>query len=172
MEKQINIPVTPQMISPTPDENPVKVILGNIKEKLAETPGLKYIDQDWGQLDDYSPNFPVQWPCALIDVSAANYSNLGHDASSMPRNRQQANAQLTVTVANLKLTNTSYHAPVGQEQEAWVVLDIIQAVHEKLHGTSFHVQAGAMLRQSMQRTKRDDGVQEYRIEYVFAIHNV
>lgn len=172
MNKTVTVPVTPQVITPQPDESPVKAILESVKQKLAETSGLKYIDEDWGQLDDYSPNFPVKWPCALIDISQASYSNLGQDPDRLPRNRQQAQAQLTVTVANLKLTNTSRHAPTQQKQDASQVHLIIQHIHELLQGYAAAEVAGPMIRTGMQRIRRDDGVQQYEISYTFAMHNV
>jgi hypothetical protein len=172
MNKQVNIPVSPQVLTPQSDESPAKTILANLKLKLEETPGLNHIDEDWGQLDDYSPNFPVQWPCALIDITAANYTNLGQDWQRKPQNRQQAEMMLTVTVANLKLTNTSRHAGNIQHDAAAHIFDLVQFVHEQLHGFSPHPQAGKMIRQSMQRVKRDDGVQQYEIVYGFELYNV
>lgn len=172
MNKTITAQVTPLPVSAQPDDSPVKTIMEAVKEKLAEITPLKYIDQDWGQLDDYSPNFPVKWPCALLDISQATYSNLGQDPDRLPRNRQQARAQLTVSVANLKLTNTSRHAPAQQKHDASVVLDIIQQVHAMLHGYAPSEAASQMIRQSMQRIRRDDGVQQYELTYLFEMFNV
>ena len=36
----------------------------NLQEKLQELAELKYIDEDWGQLDAYSPNPPTKFPLA------------------------------------------------------------------------------------------------------------
>jgi hypothetical protein len=172
MDKQIIIPVTPEAIAPVADTSPEKAILANLKEHLAEVPGIRYIDQDWGQLDDYSPNFPVQWPCVLIDVSTINYSNLGQDAMRVPANRQQGEAQLTVKVANLKLTNSSSMAGIDQQQDAAAIHELRQHVHNKLHGYRPGEQASKLIRTAMQRIRRDDGVQEYEISYSFALYNV
>lgn len=172
MNKTVTAQVTPQVVTPQPDESPVMAILESVKQKLADTPGLKHIDTDWGQLDDYSPNFPVKWPCALLDISQATYSNLGQDTGRLPRNRQQAQAQLTVTVANLKLTNTSRHAPTQQKQHANQAHLIIQHIHELLQGYSPTELAGPMIRVGMQRIRRDDGVQQYEISYTFTLNNV
>ena len=54
----------------------MKALLEKIQEKLSEVEGLKYIDENWGQLDYYSPNMPVQYPCVLIDIGQVQYSNL------------------------------------------------------------------------------------------------
>jgi len=171
MDNLLNIPVTSQAIVPQEDESPEKEILSNVKECLSKVYGIRYIDEDWGQLDDYSPNFPVQWPCALIDVSAITYSNLGQDVLRIPNNRQQGEAQLTVKIANLKLTNSSVMAPGTQQQEAAVIHQLRQQVHNKLHGFRPYAKAGKLIRVSMQRIRRDDGVQMYEITYSFALHN-
>jgi hypothetical protein len=168
MDNLLNIPVTPQPIVPQDDESPEKAILLNLKQHLTQVTGIRYVDEDWGQLDDYSPNPPVQWPCVLIDVSAVSYSNLGQDATRIPNSRQQGEAQLTVKIANVKLSNTSVMAP----PQGSVILDLMQQVHNRLHGYRPYERAGKLIRVSMQRSRRDDGVQVYEVNYSFALHNV
>ena len=170
MEKQINIPVTPQPITPITQYNPIQLILENVKNKLAAIGDLKYIDNDWGQLDDYSPNFPVKWPCALVDVTDARYSNIGKDPTMLPANRQQAEIILTITIATLRLSASNQKAPIKPDSND--IYLIIQTVHELLHGQSPTPQAGPLIRQGMQRIHRDDGVHQYTIQYTTAIYNI
>ena len=85
----------------------MKALLEKIQEKLSEVEGLKYIDENWGQLDYYSPNMPVQYPCVLIDIGQVQYSNLGKDLTKRPVQRQIGSVQLRLTIANMRLTNTS-----------------------------------------------------------------
>ncbi|WP_190304354.1 hypothetical protein, partial [Flavobacterium branchiophilum] len=99
----------------------MKQVLENILNKLSEVTELKYIDENWGQLDYYSPNMPVKWPCCLIDISDVNYSNLGVDRNAVPQNRQLGKATVKLTLANLKLTNTSMQAPQTQKDQAWLI---------------------------------------------------
>lgn len=172
MEKQINITVTPQVLIPQTEESPIMVILDDIKEKLGEITELKYIDLDWGQLDDYSPNFPVKWPCALLDVDSAQYSNIGKDVGLVPANRQIADVTITVTIASLKLSNSNRKAPESQKQDANNIFNIIQQLHGLLHGYAPGTKAARLIRQSMQRIRRDDGVQQYKMMYATALHNV
>lgn len=63
-------------------------ILEAIAVKISEVKELNYIDEDWGQLDKYSQSPPVQWPCCLIDISSANYSNIRRNGLAKPVNRQ------------------------------------------------------------------------------------
>ena len=173
MDNLLNIPVTPQPIVPQDDESPENAILSNLKQHLTAITGIRYIDEDWGQLDDYSPNPPVQWPCVLIDVSAVSYSNLGQDATRIPNSRQQGEAQLTVKIANVKLSNTSAMAgPKVRYQQVPEIFEIMQQVHNRLHGYRPNERAGKLIRVSMQRSRRDDGVQVYEVNYSFALHNV
>lgn len=41
----------------------MNVLLTDVQDRLiSQVTDLKYVDEDWGQLDDYSPHFPVKWP--------------------------------------------------------------------------------------------------------------
>ena len=96
--------------------SPFKTIINEIENLLSNITELQYIDEDWGQLDYYSPNFPVKWPCVLIDVSDAQFENLGVDIQLNPKNRQTANLKISFTVADQRLGNTSFNAPLTQKE--------------------------------------------------------
>ena len=56
----------------------MKELLQAIQARITDkVTALKYVDEDWGQLDYYSPNMPVQMPALLIDASSATWSNVG-----------------------------------------------------------------------------------------------
>lgn len=150
----------------------MKALLQQLQERIAEIKDIKYIDEDWGQLDYYSPNMPVQWPCCLIDIEAVDYSNLGNNFSKTPKNRQNARVQIAFTLANMKLTNTSLQAPRGQKENAWQIFQWVEQLHQQLHGFSPLPNASKLIRTSFGRVQRDDGVQEYKIIYAMEMHNV
>lgn len=150
----------------------MKQVLQNIQDILSTIPELKYIDEDWGQLDDYSPNPPIQFPLALIDIGNLQFSDIGRDAMANPKNRQMATGTIVISIANLKLTNTSARAPQPHKDLAWSIWDIVQSVHEKLHGVKVEASAGAMMRTAMRKLKRDDGIQEYEVIYTIGIGNI
>jgi len=55
----------------------MKQMVQNIQDRLVQkVPVLKYVDQDWGQMDFWREH-PVKYPCALIDVQSAGYTNDG-----------------------------------------------------------------------------------------------
>lgn len=147
----------------------MKTIIDNIQAKLQEITDLKYVDEDWGQLDYYSPNFPVQWPCALIDVTNAAYSDTGKDRTKEPQQRQMAECYLTLSIANLKLTNSSGLAPKLQKDYSRSIWELIEEIHKAVHGWNPDEMAGKLIRRGLQRVKRDDGVQEYTLTYSFGI---
>lgn len=149
-----------------------KIVLQEIQNLLAEIPELRYVDEDWGQLDDYSPNPPTQFPLVLIDVGTMQYSDIGRDRTATPENRQMAIGTIVLSIANLKLTNTSYKAPQQQKNEAWGIWDIIELVHGKIHGKSVTGCTGSMLRTNMRKVKRDDGIQEFEVTYKVGLTNV
>lgn len=149
-----------------------KEVLKNIQDKLAVIPALKYVDEDWGQLDDYSPNPPTQFPLALIDIGSLQYSDIGKDRSVTPQNRQMATGTIVISIASLKLTKTSARAPQTQKDQAWAIWDIVESVHVKLHGVFVGGSAGAMMRTAMRKVKRDDGIQEYEVTYTIGVTNV
>ena len=72
----------------------------------------------------------------------------------------------------MKLTNTSYLAPQEQKEQVWAIFELIEKIHQKLHGFSPYENCSKMLRTTFGRTQRDDGVQEYTIIYNFEAHNI
>lgn len=151
----------------------MKTIIKNIEEQLTQNvPELKYIDENWGQLDEYAQYPPVKWPCAIIDMPSIQFSNIGIDCSRTPQHRQQGEANISISIANLKLGNTSANAPNTQKQQARSIWDIIEKVHACMQGFRPNNNTGALIRTNMQRTQRDDGVQEYNVTYSLGINNV
>ncbi len=149
----------------------MKNILENIQNRLSAVAELKYIDENWGQLDDYDNYAPVKFPCCLIDVGSVDYSNLGMDKKAMPENRQIGSGSMVISVANLKLTHTSLNAPKAQKDIAWEIWDIIENVHKSLHGFRPNENSSALMRTGMRRVKRDDGIQLYEVSYSFSLRN-
>jgi hypothetical protein len=101
----------------------MKNIFLSIQEKLSEVTELKHTDKNWGQLLYEQP--PVKFPCALLDITGVNYSQLGNLA-------QTANGVVEITIANLRLTHSSGKAP--KKQESYTVFEIIEKIHQLLHG--------------------------------------
>ena len=146
-------------------------ILEAIEAKIKES-GVKYVDEDWGQLSLFPGDFPVQFPCVLFDIKDGSFENIGQDRKAMPKERQLGRFTLELSIAKMKLSNTSGKAPLTQRTNAWNIHTIIQSVHEKLQGFSPSVNCSKLIRKSYQRIRRDDGIQEYRVIYDFEAGNV
>ena len=94
--------------------DPIAAILLSVQTQLgARVPELAYIDKDWGQLSYEVPS--VKWPCALLDVENVNYTQEGGG-------RQMADTQLTITVADMRLTPASLAAP--KRQDAYRIIEL------------------------------------------------
>lgn len=150
----------------------MNTIIQNIQERLKEIEDLQFVDEDTGQLDYYSPNFPVKWPCVLIDIPSSDFTDIGMDKNANPQNRQMSDEVISLKVANLKMSNTSGMAPQGQKDNAWSIWELLESIHQKVQGFEPEEKAGKLIRRVRRRTKRDDGVQEYIVVYEFGQSNV
>src|SRR5690554_5183741 len=112
----------------------MKQILQNLQNQLHEREeAIQYIDENWGQLDLYGPEIPVKWPCVLIDINQAQFTNTGRNNNVIPPNRQQGTAIIELTIAALKLTNTSFKAPATQKWHGFEIWEVVEEVHQKVH---------------------------------------
>ena len=105
----------------------MKHILTTITEALQDITQLKYIDRNWGQLDDYGSYPPAQWPAALVDIAEVRYSQ-------GLRGTQLANATVEVTLAWQRMNNTSAQVASATKQEVYDMMDLIDEVQQTLHG--------------------------------------
>jgi hypothetical protein len=149
----------------------METIILNIQNRIKES-AVKYVDEDWGQINLITGDYPVQFPCVLFDIKDGSFENLGHDRKATPKERQLGRFNVELCIANLKLSNTSGRAPLTQKTRAWSIHSIIQTVHEKLQGFSPDENCTKLIRKSYQKIRRDDGIQEYRIIYDFEATNV
>lgn len=147
------------------------LILDKISEKLSELPEIKYSDENWGQLDYYGTDAPVQWPCTLVDYNSGQFSNNGKDIRAVPQNRQEGLIGIEITIANLKLTNSSTRAPLLQKQKAFSIYELVEKVHQHLHGWSPVINGGGLTRTNFAKVRRNDGIQEIRVVYTIGLHN-
>lgn len=138
----------------------MEVILSKIQERLsAEVKELKYIDEDWGQMDVMQP--PVKYPCAIIDIPEGNYTNNGELV-------QQGTLTVVVKCYNLKLTNSSAKAPQRQKDYNKQFWALQKKINMMLHGVDFiGDNYGVPIRTGFRKVKREDGITA--IELYFSI---
>lgn len=126
-------------------------------------PELRWIDQDFGQLEHYQVRPEVSFPCALIDFISAQYSGLANLA------------QVGEVAVNIRLGfapfSQSYHAaPLDVKEKALEFYTIEQKVFEALQGwapvkdNDNYTQPFS--RQSSQTEQRDGDQQALRVRVI------
>lgn len=138
----------------------MEAIITAVKNRItALNPAFKYVDEDWGQLDYYSPQFPVKWPCLLVDVQTVQWQNEGNLM-------QKGLATVSIKIAHLRLSNSSAKAPQQQQQNNNSFFALTQGVFKSLHGfTANNEVFTALIRVSERRVQRDDGVKVYEMVF-------
>ena len=131
----------------------MKNIFLSIQGELGKITDLKHIDKNWGQLLHEQP--PVKFPCALLDISSVEYSQLDHLA-------QKANGIIEITIANFRLTNSSSKAP--RKEDAYAVLEIIEKIHQRLHGWS-NGEFQRLIRVDVQKLDASYAYEVYKISF-------
>lgn len=139
----------------------MKKLLTDIQARIiAQVPALKYVDEDWGQLDYYNPNPPVKFPCCLIDSNQASWSN-------QARNMQMGLVEITITLADFRLSNSSGAAPANQKTKSFEIYDTLNDVFQALQGWSGDQSYSRLVRTRSSKRKREDGVRMY--DTVFSV---
>jgi hypothetical protein len=134
----------------------IKDIFIAVEKAITENaPGIRYVAEDWGQLDFYQSHPPVQWPCLLYDVSAFDYSDRG-------LNSQDAVGTITVRVADYNAVNTSTLAP--DHTPPLTILGVISDAYKALQGLDGETFTG-LRRTKLTRVRRDDGIREYEMTF-------
>lgn len=137
----------------------MKQMVQDIQDRLVQNVStLKYVDQDWGQMDFWREH-PVKYPCALIDIQSAQYTNDGNYI-------QQGTATVVIRLFDLKLSNSSQSAPSGQKENAKKIWQLIEDVNKALHAQNFLQEGyGLPIRVQMRRSKREDGCYQTELYY-------
>lgn len=126
-------------------------LLELLPEKIA------YLAEDWGQLDFYNERPPVTFPCVLIDIAEAEFSDC-------TRKVQQGEAILTVRVAHFDPVNVSALAP--DSDKAFRMFSLLRTLYVQLQGLSGETFSG-LTRTSLRRAKREDAIREYVMQFRF-----
>ena len=72
----------------------MQTLINSIIARINELADFRYVARNWNQLSYEQP--PVQFPCALVDITSVNYSQLAHGS-------YRADATITVTIADQQL---------------------------------------------------------------------
>ncbi|MBL0144914.1 MAG: hypothetical protein IPP48_03300 [Chitinophagaceae bacterium] len=82
-------------------------VQNRLKEKVT---ALKWIDQNFGQLDNYELKPPVLFPCGLIDLSGFSFEDL-------PNGKQRANGRVVIILSTTPFSNSNASTPEPQKKK-------------------------------------------------------
>lgn len=133
----------------------IKSVLTAIETALKPNANIRYINEDWGQLDFYDQP-PVLFPCVLLECEAVDFTSTG-------RRSQQAKGSVAVRVADVKMINQP-NAKALAETERFAFFDLLNEINKELHGLS-GTDFAPLSRRSMNRARRDDGIREFVLVY-------
>lgn len=132
----------------------MKQIFLTIQNKLAEITNLRYIDKDWGQLQYENP--PVQWPCALVDVTNVDYTQQG-------RGTQLGNALICITIGNVNPVPSSGNAP--NRADSYATIDLLNEIHQKLQLLSDGSTFQPLMRTNLLKAAANGSYEVYQMTY-------
>lgn len=134
----------------------MKEILLQLIDLIEKVSGIRYVSEDYGQID-FMPTergtYSVKFPCVLISVTNIEYSTQG-------RHTDMAIATIAIRVANDPASIASGKAPDSHKQQAFAILDVIEAIDSAVHGYKGDT-FKQLQRQSVQKAIREDCLREY-----------
>lgn len=135
----------------------MKQVFIDIERRLKEIDSLRYISEDWGQLNFERP--PVNYPCALIDLGEADCSQAGNRS-------QMVEAVARITIADIRYQGIHPEAPEADRERAFGIFDLIDEVNRALHGRDGDSYT-PLNRVKIKKVMRPDQVREFVITYAF-----
>lgn len=128
-----------------------------ILNRFKEVPQVKYVDEDYGQIDDFNERPPVAFPCALISLNEPKRSNL-------TPTKQLVTAEVIIRLGFEFLGDTSSISSENRLNAALLPYDIKEAVEAK-----FQAWGDADMNRwectSCIKEKRNDGLVVFRLSF-------
>lgn len=138
----------------------MKEILLQLIDLIEKVPAVKYVSEDYGQIDfalAERSTYPVKFPCALISVTNIEYNAQG-------RYTDTAVATIAIRIADDPVLIASGKAPDRHKQQAFAILDIIEAIDSIVHGYKGDT-FKQLQRQGIQKAIREDCLREYTMYF-------
>lgn len=139
------------------------VLFTAVHEALIEVTGIRWVDEDYGQLDIYD-NPPVTFPCALISVQVPEWIGIKEPAV------QPGKAQVIVKLG-FDTRHNAGNANSTQIERAMEHFAIVKAVTLALRGLTGDTFRG-LERLSTLKTVNEVGVKIYTVIFAAAIAEV
>lgn len=102
------------------------LLLLAIQDKFKnDIPEIKWVDQDFYQLENYEIRPPVEFPCVLVDFSTTTYDMLSG-------NEQWGNQHIQFKLAFAPFSNSHSEEPISYRQKAIEYYELEQKIFKKL----------------------------------------
>ncbi len=136
----------------------MRQILTDVMERLRErVTELRYVADDWGQMDFYEGTPPVKFPCALVSVSRVSFE-------AQTEGVRWATMTLLVRVADAPALSGTMAAPEAHKERALFIFDLIDRVGDTLHGMGGD-DYDPMEQREVTHYSREDAVREYAMTF-------
>lgn len=135
----------------------MKDLLKAIFTHFNTIPVIKWIDEDFGQIDQYEGKPPVTFPCALVAINQVNDS-LGGDEYDVTNN-------ITIRLAHSRLGDRSGKAPDASVDNTLSKLDDVEAVTDAFEGFEVSGVSGRFYLKGILSEIRADGISVKAISF-------
>lgn len=142
----------------SPNEQLFESILARIAAKV---PGIKYIDQDLGQLENYQLRPAVNWPCLLVDIEETKFSDAAGEMI------QIGEGMVSFRLGLVQYSNSSSITPVSVRGKAMSYYRLENDLYKALHGWSPEGFT-RLLRRGDVTERRDDDIRVRISKYYFS----
>lgn len=142
-------------------ESLLATIFLKIQDRIkTEVPEVKWVDQDFGQLEFYKERPAVVMPCVLIDMDDTDYE----DESAKI---QTGDAKIIIRLCYPAYTDAASVRQQNQKETALQYYNIEHKLNKALHTWCDDEFFTPMMRRKATTEKRDDNLRVRAIRYVF-----
>src|SRR5574343_327350 len=106
------------------------ILFESLEEHLkANIPELNWIDWDWGQLETLEEEYPIQFPCALIDIQNISWVNTSN-------NLMVGDVTINIRIAFDVYEDTHVAVGITAPDRAYALtrLKLLNKIHKYLQG--------------------------------------
>jgi hypothetical protein len=129
-----------------------------VQDRISSTvPDVKWVDYDFGQLDNFSMRPPVLFPCVLIDIELPECSDMG-------QLQQSCKCNVTLRVAFEQPGQTNNKVSQRIKDNALAIFRILDQIHSSLHGFAGEG-FNALLMRSILTEKREDPLKVLSVRF-------
>lgn len=120
-----------------------------VADLIAEVPQIKWVDMDFGQVDNFDIRPAVAFPCALIGIDFPQITDLG-------QKKQKPQVVINIKMGFNYSGETAHATPEQVRERALAYYGIVKAVYKKLQGE--RIGTSTLKRRQQLETARPDRI--------------